>query len=107
ERAEELLGELVLEPAGGAGRQRRFEQRERTSRDVDGAARTGLVHGHGGPSVADDSGAVAEGGVERLTEHDGGVLGGVVGTGLKVAADRDVEVEARVVGEEVEQVVEE
>ena len=55
--------------------------------DVDRAARPRLVHGHGRGAVAGDPRAVAERLVERLAEHDRGVLGGVVGAGLQVAAD--------------------
>ncbi len=51
--------------------------------------------------------AVAERLVERLAEHDAGVLDGVVRTGLEVAVDPDVEVEPAVAGDRVEQVVEE
>ena len=46
ERAEELLGQLVLEAAGRARRQRRLEDGQRAPRDVDRAARPGLVHRH-------------------------------------------------------------
>ena len=88
ERAEELLGQLVLEAAGRAGRQLRLEQRERAAGDVDRAARARLVHRHDRRAVAGDPGAVAERLVERLAEHDRGVLGGVVRAGLEVAADR-------------------
>ena len=88
ERAEELLGQLVLEAAGRARRQLGLEQRERAAGDVDRAARARLVHRHGGRAVADDPRAVAERRVERLAEHDRGVLGGVVRAGLQVAADR-------------------
>ncbi len=69
--------------------------------------RARLVHRDRGLAVAGDPGAVAERLVERLPEDDRGVLGGVVGAGLQVAADGDVEVEAPVPGEQVEHVVEE
>ena len=107
ERTEELLRELVLKAAGGAGGQVGLEQRERASGDVDGAASARLVHGHGGRSVAGDAHPFAQRLVERLAEHDGGVLDGVVGTRLQVAADVDVEVDAPVAREQVEHVVEE
>ena len=88
EGAEELLGELVVEAAGGAGRQVGLEQRERPAGDVDRAARARLVHRRSADAVAGDAGAVAERLVERPAEHDRRVLGRVVGAGLEVAADR-------------------
>ena len=50
-------------------------------------------------------GAVAERAIERLAQHEGGVLDGVVGAGLQVARDLDVEVDVAVAGEQVEHVV--
>ena len=52
-------------------------------------------------------GAVAQRAVERLAEDDPGVLDGVVRAGLEVAADRDLEVQAAVAGQQVEHVVQE
>ena len=66
-----------------------------------------LVHRHDGVAVAGDPAAVAERLVERLAEHDPGVLDRVVGAGLQVAGDLDLEVEPAVAGEQVEHVVEE
>ena len=58
-------------------------------------------------AVAGDPGAVAERAVERLAEHDAGVLDRVVRAGLEVAGHLDLEVEPPVAGEQVEHVVEE
>ena len=58
-------------------------------------------------AVAGDAGAVAERAVERLAEHDPGVLDGVVRAGVEVAGDVDGQVEPAVAGEQVEHVVEE
>ena len=58
-----------LEPADAA---------ERAAGDVDRARRAGLVHRHHGVAVAADPAAVAERLVERLAEHDAGVLDRVV-----------------------------
>ena len=69
--------------------------------------RARLVHRHHGVPVADDPAAVAERLVERLAEHDPGVLDRVVRAGLQVAGDRDLEVQPAVAGEQVEHVVEE
>ena len=55
ERAEELLGQLVLEAARRARRQLGLEQRERTPGDVDRAARARLVHRHRRRAVAGDA----------------------------------------------------
>ena len=55
--------------------------------DVDRARRARLVHRHDRVAVADDARAVAERLVERLAEHDPGVLDGVVRAGLQVAGD--------------------
>ena len=67
----------------------------------------GLVHRHDRVAVAGDPAAVAERLVERLAEHDPGVLDRVVRAGLQVAGDLDLEVEPAVAGEQVEHVVEE
>ena len=107
ERPEELLGQLMLESPGRAWRQLGLEQREGTSGDVDRDAGACLVHRHGRPAVADDPDAVSERGVERLTEHDRRVLGGVVRARLQIAGDHNVEVRAPVAREQVEHVVQE
>ena len=80
DRAEELLGQLVLEAADRrpGGSVEPVERAERPARDVDRAGGARLVHRHDGGAVADDAGAVAERLVERLAEHDAGVLDGVV-----------------------------
>ena len=58
-------------------------------------------------AVADDPAAVAERLVERLPEHDPGVLDGVMGAGLEVAGHLHVEVQPAVARQQVEHVVEE
>ena len=58
-------------------------------------------------AVAADAGAVAERLVERLAEHDPGVLDRVVRAGLEVAADLDAEAQPPVAREQLEHVVEE
>ena len=69
-------------------------------------ARASSIGYHCG-SVARDAHAVAERTVKSLPEREGGVLGGVVGSGLKVAADGDVEVQVPVTGKQIEHVVKE
>ena len=74
-----------MSPGGQA-----LEARDRGVRaagEVDRARGARLVHRHHGVAVADDPGAVAERAVERLPEHDPGVLDRVVGAGLQVAGD--------------------
>ena len=107
--AEELLGRLELEAGDVPGREplEAGDQRVRAARDVERAGRAGLVHRHHGVAVADDPAAVAERLVERLAEHDAGVLDRVVRAGLQVAGDLDVEVQPPVAGEQIEHVVEE
>ena len=105
--AHELLGEVGLEARDLAGGQLALEGAERTAGDVDRAARPRLVHRHRRLPEALDARAVAERLVERLAEHDPGVLHRVVRAGLEVALRTDVEVEAAVSGDRVEQVVEE
>ena len=67
------------------------------------ASSTGIVRG----AVAGDPLAVAKGGVECLSESDGGVLGGMVRARVEVAADGHPEVDVTVASEQVEHVVEE
>ena len=87
-----------LEPRDGA---------ERPAGDVDRAGGARLVHRHDRVAVAADPGAVAERLVERLAEHDPGVLDRVVGAGLEVAADLHAEAQPPVAREQLEHVVEE
>ena len=89
------------------GRELTLERRERAAGDVDGRRRARVVHRHDGVAEAADAGAVAERLVEGLAERQAGVLDGVVRTGLEVALDLDVEVQAAVARHRVEQVVEE
>ena len=83
--AEELLGQLRVEPGDRGVRQIGLEQAQGPTRDVDRAHRQRLVHRHGGVAVAADPGAVAERLVERLAEGDPDVLDRVVRAGLEVA----------------------
>ena len=83
ERAEELLGQLVVEVADRARRQRRLERQQPAPGDVDRARRARLVHRHDRVAVARDSGAIAERPVERLADADPDVLDRVVGAGLR------------------------
>jgi hypothetical protein len=107
ERPKELLEQLVVEASGRAGRQLGDQAQVGAAGDVDRAEGAGLVHRHDRLAVTGDAAAVPERAVQRLAEHDAGVLDGVVPSRLEVSGDRDVEVEAAVAREQVEHVVEE
>ena len=73
--------------------------------EVDRDACERVVHRHDGVAVAGDPAAVAERCVERRTERERGVLGGVMSTGLEIAAPFEHQIEAGVEGKLLQQVV--
>ena len=106
----EELGRHVVLEAGDVAAAEPLEaaaHRQRTAGHVKRAERPRLVHRHDRVPVAGDPGAVAERLVERLAEHDPGVLDRVVGAGLDVTGRAHVEIEAAVTSQQVEHVVEE
>src|SRR5690606_23189924 len=66
-----------------------------------------LVHRHGRLADADDAAPLAERLVERLPQHDGDILDGMVGVNVKVTLCLDDQVEQAVHGDMVQHVVEE
>ncbi len=75
--------------------------------DVDRAGGARLVHRDHGVPVARDAAALAERAVQRLAEHDPGVLDRVVRARLQVALHARLEVQPAVAREQVEHVVKE
>ena len=103
-----IIIKRMANPAGDPGGQQvGLQHAVRATREVDGRGGAGLVHRDDGVAVAGHADAVPERAVQRLAEHDAGVLDRVVSAGLQVAGDLDVQVQARVAGDEVEHVVEE
>ena len=82
DRAQELLGQLVVVVADRAGRELSLEHQQPAAGDVDRAGCARLVHRHRRAAVARDPGAVAERVVERLADADADVLDRVMGAGL-------------------------
>ncbi len=77
----------------------------RPAAEIDGGARERVVHRHDRVAVPRDPAPVAERAVERLAERERRVLDRVVVAGLEVAGALDDEVEPRVEGELLEEVV--
>src|SRR5439155_27365327 len=97
ERAEEVLRQP------GLGLER--ELGEWPAAEVDRGAREGVVHRYDGVAVARDAAAVAKRAVERLAEGERRVLDRVMVARLEIARAFDDQVEARVKGELLEEVV--
>jgi len=75
--------------------------------EVDHRASQRLVHRHVGVAVAGDVGLVAQRFGKGLPQRDGDVFDRVVVVHVQIAVARHLQVEAAVLGEEVEHVVEE
>ena len=66
-----------------------------------------LIHGHQRVAIAADAGAIAQGALQGLAEHNAHVLDRVVVVNLRVAAGLDVQIEQAVHGHVGQHVVEE
>src|SRR6266540_2909698 len=109
EPLEEMAGLAGIEVAelAGAGRDLDPPHQVGAAGEIDGDARPRLVQRHGGVAEAADAGLVPQRLAERLPERDAGVLDGVVGVDLQVALGPHGQVEAGVLAELPEHVVQE
>src|ERR1019366_6013600 len=107
EAAEEILGEFGLEVAHQAHLDQVLVDQGGTSAEIDGDHGEGLVHGHDEIAGAVDALAIAQRFGEQLAEHDADVFHGVVLVHVEIALGLQGEVEAAVLGEQLQHVVEE
>src|ERR1035437_9933270 len=107
EAVEEILSELGLQIANEAHLDEIFVDQGGASAEIDGYHGEGLVHGQDEVAGAVDALAIAEGFGEQLAEHDADVFHGVVLVHVEIALGLQGEVEAAVLGEQLQHVVEE
>src|ERR1035441_2842862 len=107
EAAEEILSELGLQVADEVHLDQIFVDQEGASAEIDGDHGEGLVHRHDEVAGAVDAFAIAEGFGEQLAEHDADVFHGVVLVDVEIAFGLQGEVEAAVLGEQLQHMVEE
>src|SRR5207248_4170612 len=109
ERPPEFLSQLGVERRRAQGLRRRLDLvgQEGPTREVEGDVDQRLVQRQGDRREAPDAGLVAQGVGQHLTERDPDVFDRVVGVDVEVALGLDGEVEAAVLAELGEHVVEE
>ena len=86
--------------------QAEIDHGRRAARKVDDHPRQGLVQGGVGVGEAGDAAAIAEGLIEGLAQRDRTIFGGVVIVDLEIALAAEVKIEAGVLGEADQHVIE-
>ena len=104
---EPFANQFGIEGAYLVAREFHVEHQHRPPRNVDHDARQRLVHRHVDTGVAGDAGHGAERLLDRLSERDADIFGGVMMVDVKVANRLHGDVNARMPGKQIEHMVEE
>jgi hypothetical protein len=97
----------VLKITGGARRELGLKKQKWPAREVNGRRRACLIHRNDGVAVPGYSRSIAKCLVQRLAQHEAGVLDRVMGAGGKVAVDLHGQVKSAVPRQQIEHVIEE
>src|SRR5579875_587122 len=106
ETAEKIFDQLSLQIADQADLYLIFISQRGTAGKVDGDDGQGFIHWHHKIPSAVDAFTVAKGFGEQLAEHDADVFDGVVLVDIEIAIGREFQIEAAVLGKELQHVIE-
>ena len=107
EAAEEIFGEFGLQVADQAHLHPILVDQRGAAAEIERDHGEGLVHRQHEIAGAIDAFAIAERLGEQLAEHDAGVFHGVVLVHVEIAIGVELQVEAAVLGEELQHVIQE